>query len=172
MQALADCLGAQARQLLFAREPQKKRRCHPPESAGTGTAPPDSAYVDTHMHAVAAVLDAALHAVPSAVLEAYVLPDHSTRSTHGPQSPAARAWRRRMRCDLVMDKVCKALEKLYLACAEATALDPVCLAPLRTLRTLPSRGCNRLLDDPRLPPTLRAASFHLRRPGVRERFSS
>eukprot|EP00892_Ulva_mutabilis_P005977 jgi/Ulvmu1/3751/UM174_0008.1 len=121
---LADCLSAQTRKLLFAREDTRPagstpghtngaRRVSPAGAAGAAAAAP---YVDTHMHAVAAVLDAALHAVPRDVLEACTL--------GGPQHEVARMWSGYMGCDLVTDRVSKTLAKLYHTGAEAHAEQP------------------------------------------------
>lgn len=109
-QVLADCLSGQVRELLFSREP-------PPADAKGATGP----FVDTNMHSIAAVLDAAIGAVPPAVLQAAVL---------APDNPLVAAWSRHMLCDILTDKVCCALRQLYLAAERFAEAQPVRLAHL------------------------------------------
>lgn len=75
--------------------------------------------MDTNMHSIAAVLDAAVAAVPPAVLQAAVL---------APEEPLVAAWSRHMLCDILTDKVCRALRQLYLAGKLSQDEQPVCFA--------------------------------------------
>lgn len=104
------------RELLFAREPVPAGATR---ADAKGAAAP---FVDTNMHSVAAVLEAAIGAVPPAVLQAAVL---------APDDPLVAAWSRHMLCDILTDKVCCALRQLYHAAKRFADAQPVRLAQLR-----------------------------------------
>lgn len=132
VQVLADCLSAQARRLLFAREAAPAPDPTTAKSTEPAAAEP-AAFVDTNTHAIAAVLEAGLHAVPAEILQECVL--------LGPGSRRAAAWSRHMLCDLVTDKVSRALAHLYDAGRQAQEKQPVrrCLGQEpRTLRPITS----------------------------------